>query len=234
MPLQRYGVWKGTALERRPGFGSSPHFQIRCRDQEVHYRVSVNVRSRSRPFDLLYTVDTHFKHPITEAVGRLPWGFTRLRVEDGDPALDYVRGDLFERSRMRPLPYDKPGPNNDLNERIDEYVSRAMDDVDAPLYAFGEPWKTEKRRDRCFGFRPANGIHDIHMNQGNDVRFTRDDGVWQDGALMIHFRREDRWVAVFLAYQSQSWTTHNRTGRRLIRRPKPRLRRRPGFQGVRG
>ena len=106
-------------------------------------------------------------------------------------------------------------------------VSIAMsDDVDAWLYAFGEPWISENRRDNCFGFRPTNGIHNVHMNQGNDIRFIADDGVWQDGALMIHFRSENRWIAVFLAYQSQSWQTSHRTGRRIMPRPKRHRRKR--------
>ena len=40
-------------------------------------------------------------------------------------------------------------------------------------------------RDKIFGFLPGNGIHDIHMNQGNSSRFVRDDGVWQDGGLLM-------------------------------------------------
>lgn len=220
MPLLRYGVWKGRALQRRPGLGLSPHFQILCRDHDVPYRVAVNVRSRFRPFDLLYLVDSRFVHPICEKIELLPVGFTRLRHAFGDPALDYIRGNLFERSRMRPLPFDLPGPNNDLNERIDEHIARAIRDPDAWLYAFGEQWPSENRRDNCFGFRPTNGVHDVHMNQGNHDRYARDDGVWQDGALMIHFPAENRWVAVFLAYQSQSWQTSDRTGRRVMTHPR--------------
>jgi uncharacterized protein YukJ len=29
-----------------------------------------------------------------------------------------------------------PGPNNDLNEKLDHYVKRAMDDENAILYSF--------------------------------------------------------------------------------------------------
>jgi hypothetical protein len=40
-------------------------------------------------------------------------------------------------------------------------------------------------RDKVFGFLPGNGVHDIHMNQGNSQEFRRDDGVWQDGGLLL-------------------------------------------------
>ncbi|TKH08266.1 DUF2278 family protein, partial [Bacillus wiedmannii] len=38
------------------------------------------------------------------------------------------------------------------------------------------------------------------------------DGIWQDGALLIHFENadnenENKWVGIFLAFQSQSWCT---------------------------
>ena len=44
----------------------------------------------------------------------------------------------------------------------------------APSYAFGERWGPETpSKDKVFGFKPGNGVHDIHMNQGNSARFTR-------------------------------------------------------------
>ena len=43
----------------------------------------------------------------------------------------------------------------------------------------------------------------------------KDDGVWQDGGLILHFPSTDQWVAIFLAFQSQAWHTDDRTGHRL-------------------
>ena len=50
------------------------------------------------------------------------------------------------------------------------------------------------------------------MNQGNSERFRNDDGVWQDGGLLVYFPSVDRWTAVFLKFQSQSWHTNDSTG----------------------
>ena len=70
--------------------------------------------------------------------------------------------------------------------------------------------------DKVFGFRPGNGVHDIHMNQSNVGRFVADDGVWQDGALLLHFPgAAEQWVAVFLKFQSQTWHTDDVTGHRI-------------------
>jgi hypothetical protein len=53
------------------------------------------------------------------------------------------------------------------------------------------------------------------MNQGNSQAFRRDDGVWQDGGLLLWFPAQDQWVAIFLAFQSQAWHTDDQTGHAL-------------------
>jgi hypothetical protein len=63
-----------------------------------------------------------------------------------------------------------------------------------------------------FGFRPGNGIHDVHMNQGNRDEHWHDNGIWSDGGLIFQWHESDpdRWSAIFLAFQSQSWHTDDR------------------------
>ncbi|ASZ69456.1 hypothetical protein CJ306_29915 (plasmid) [Bacillus cereus] len=43
------------------------------------------------------------------------------------------------------------------------------------------------------------GVHDVHMNQGDTgtEEWIEDYGVFQDGALIIHFKHEDKWSAIF-------------------------------------
>jgi uncharacterized protein YukJ len=91
---------------------------------------------------------------------------------------------------------------NDLNEKIDFHIQRALAEEDAMIYAFGERWGPEpNRRDKYFGFKPGNGIHDIHMNQGSGAEFKKYNGVWQDGGMLIHLPSQNRWVAVFLFWK---------------------------------
>jgi hypothetical protein len=63
-----------------------------------------------------------------------------------------------------------------------------------------------------FGFRPGNGIHDVHMNQGNRDEHWHDNGIWSDGGLIFQWPESDpdRWSAIFLAFQTQSWRTDDR------------------------
>jgi hypothetical protein len=57
------------------------------------------------------------------------------------------------------------------------------------------------------------------MNQGNSQRFRQDDGVWQDGGLLLHYPAQDQWVGVFLAFQSQAWHTDDQTGHAVTELP---------------
>ena len=104
-----------------------------------------------------------------------------------------------------------------------------MRDATARLYAFGSRWGPENNtRDKVFGFLPGNGVHDIHMNQGNVGPFVKDDGVWQDGGLILRFTNPNQWVAIFLAFQSQAWHTDDTTGHTTIPTPGPAPQPQPG------
>jgi len=48
-----------------------------------------------------------------------------------------------------------------------------------------------------------------------------DDGVWQDGALLLHFPGQAQWVGIFLAFQSQAWHTDDVTGHTVGSIPEP-------------
>jgi uncharacterized protein YukJ len=215
MGVERYGVLKGRAIGRRFGRGRKPHYQIHLFAGEDDFRVSVNIGSDSHPVDLLYLVDDQFRHPVTRRLGELPPGFTPLERRPGGAALDYIRGNLFDPARMRVLPAMVPGPDNDLNEQLDRFIQRVMGDEEAWVYAFGSRWGPERQRDDYFGFRPGNGVHNVHMNQGNNERHRDEDGIWQDGGLVLQFPVTGRWVGIFLAFQSQTWHTDDRTGRPL-------------------
>jgi uncharacterized protein YukJ len=216
VPLASYGLLKGKAIEVRLGAGQSPHYQVRLVDDTTDYRIAVNVKSQLAPSEVEYLIVERFQHPLTAIVEPLPLGFSALAKRPGSGALDYIRGNLFDRAQMRPLPFSVPGFDNDLNEKIDRLMQRAVADERAVVYAFGQRWGPEPAtKDKYFGFLPGNGIHDIHMNQGNVARFADDDGVHQDGGVLVHFADQQEWAAVFLKFQSQAWHTDDETGHRL-------------------
>lgn len=215
MPLKHYGVLKGRPVDRRLGSGRNPHYQVHIVDENRDHRIAVNVRSKLAPSEVAYVIEPRFMHPLTAGLAELPLGFTALSSRPGGLALDFIRGNLFEPWKMVPLPLDVPGPDNDLNEKVDHYIQRAMADEESFVYAFGEPWGPEDVKDKVFGFLPGRGIHDIHMNQGNAGQFSDQDGVWQDGGLILHFPAQEQWVGIFLKFQSQAWHTDDSTGHTL-------------------
>ncbi|MET1084348.1 MAG: DUF2278 family protein [Burkholderiales bacterium] len=216
MPLKNYGVLKGRAVDRRFGTGQNPHYQVRVVDEQTDYRIAVNVASQLAPSELEYLIDSDFRHAILDQLRELPAGWKSLPSKPGGVSLDFIRTNLFDPQRMRKLPFNVPGPDNDLNEKIDDFIQRAMADEEANLYAFGERWGPENTKDKIFGFLPGNGVHDIHMNQGNVGRFIDDDGVYQDGGLLVEFPRESQWVGLFLKFQSQTWHTDDQTGHQIV------------------
>lgn len=120
------------------------------------FRAAVNVLSQGSPSDLLYLVDDDLHHPVTDAVQSLGAGWHGLSPAPGGANLDYVRANLFDRSRMRPLPPDVSGPDNDLADLLDHYVEREIADATAQLSAFGQRWGPQATTPtRCSDSRPA-------------------------------------------------------------------------------
>ena len=216
MGLKHYGVLRGRVVgAKREDDADTPHYQVRVMAAGVDYRLAVNVKSQLSPSELLFLVDENFRHPLTEKLPALAEGFTALSRGPGTVALDFIRGNLFNRLDFRLLPSSLPGPDNDLSDRLAHYVDRAKSEPDAVLYGFGERWGPERgKSDKIFQFEPGC-VHDIHMNQGNDPGHRSEDGVWQDGGLILRFPSTDQWVAIFLAFQSQAWHTDDVTGHTL-------------------
>jgi uncharacterized protein YukJ len=212
--VRNYGVLKGRVVGRvMERDYDTPHYQIHLHANETDYRVAVNIRSHNRSTpELLFYVAENFAHIVTEPLPRLPEGFHRLRSSPGSPALDYVRDNLFDRRKMVLIPHDVPGRDNDLNEKLEMYIRRAEESETAYVYAFGSRWGPERRTpDKIFGFRPGNGVHNIHMNQGNPRgQHGHDNGIYQDGGILIHFPETNRWIGIFLAFQSQRWHSYDR------------------------
>jgi uncharacterized protein YukJ len=215
MPIRNYGVLKGRAVRGIPERqGRTPHFQVLVDADGTQFRVAIGTRSAVGAPDLLYSADSDFRHSFLERLVELEDGFHPLEPNRESGALDYVRGSLVTREQMRPLPVDLPGRDNDLSEKIGSLVDRAKADPAARLYAFGGRWGPEpQQRDVEFGFLPGNGLHDVHMNQGSPPGYhARDNGAWQDGALLVHFADQNRWTALFLAFQTQSWSAESTVG----------------------
>lgn len=207
MVVQDYGLWKATPVrytfENKEQDSISPHLSLFYTDNdEGEGRAAINIKSGDREESrLAYWTVPSFTHPITDKLSTLTPGFTPLAdtPEQGldGLALDFIRGILFDRSSGRILPHDVDGPNNDILDELKPLLDRALA-AKATAYIYGSAFDTGK------------GIHNVHQNQGNPARFSRDNGVFQDGALILQF--EDHFEAVFIGFASQAVHTEDGPG----------------------
>jgi hypothetical protein len=216
MALKNYSVLKGRPIHNRAGTGKKPHYQVQISADGVMYRIAINVRSQDGS-EVEYLLRAHFEHPVTDGLAKLEQGVHPLPPQPNGLALDFIRANLAQPWEFVPLAMSKDGPDNDLNDKIDALVQRAMADETAMVYAFGETWGPETKADQYFGFTPGRGIHDIHFNQGNPPGpFAGSNGPWQDGGLIFEFPEQRQWAAVFLKFQSQAWHSDDASGVPII------------------
>ncbi len=214
MPIANYSVLKGRPTAGKVVTGASRHYQITVdTGTAATFTVAVNIESVDGS-EVLYAIEQSFTPPDAAGLGTLAKGVTGLSSSTGGLALDYVREQIagkpmITRAAMTLLPKAVHGRVHGVAEEQEETASRALENAvvalldaaiaagNATVYAFGSAYADGG---------VVDGIHDIHMNQGNPVtNHGGDNGVWQDGALFLEMGGV--WTAVFLAFQTESWVT---------------------------
>ena len=212
MPVN-YGVLKGTVTGHLRD-ADDDHYQILVSAANTMYRIAVNVESSMKPPDLRFQSLTSLPSSLTHDLTVLPPGYKKLPGKPGGIAQDFVRGGIVKIDKFKVVPGNVPGANNDLKDTMEDAVVTAMALAGSVIYAFGARFGPEKQKDQYFKFSPGNGLHDIHMNQGNDKKHAGDDGVYQDGCLIFQYPN-GKYRAFYMAFQSQSFHTDNKTGHTL-------------------
>jgi uncharacterized protein YukJ len=211
MALKKYGVLKGTVTGHLRD-ADDDHYQILVTAGSAVHRIAVNVKSSApnAPSTLLFISQTKLPEAFVRGLQGLAPGYTKLVSKAGGLALDYVRNKWFKPGAMKEVPPDAPGVDNDLKDKVESAVVKAVDLAGSLIYAFGEKWGPENgKKDQYFKFLPGNGIHDIHMNQGNGGKYKKDNGVYQDGGLVFQYPN-GKWQAFFFAFQSQTFDTDDK------------------------
>src|SRR3954470_14631573 len=162
-----YGVLKGTVTGHLRD-ADDDHYQILVNAGNTMFRIAVNVHSSLNPPDLLFQSLTSLPAPLTKALTALSAGFKKLPGQNDGLSQDFVRGGIVKPSKFAVVPGNTPGVDNDLKDKLESSTVDAMDKAGSFVYAFGAKWGPETKKDQYFKFVPGNGIHDIHMNQGND------------------------------------------------------------------
>lgn len=213
---------KGSPTAGKVVAGTSTHYLITVQATGGPFTVAVNIESTDGS-EVLYFINRTFTPPDGNGLIGLPSGMTALPSQPGGSALDFVRETIngqpmISQSSMTLLPKNSPAPGagallagvvshraQALQDAITTLIGQAIADGNATLYAFGSAYADSGKID---------GIHDIHMNQGNPVAggFGHDNGIWQDGAMFLQMPSlkpdpAQQWVAVFIAFQTESWKT---------------------------
>lgn len=229
MPIQNYGVWKAKPVsytyETREQDPRSPHLTLLFRDDGPgKARAAINIKSGDRSDSrLVYWLVEDFQHPLVDRLRKLDSGFRLLEGNNnnnnnnehhagGGLALDYIRGNLFQKQTGRLLPHDIPGQNNDIIDVLEPVLDRAIARR-ATIYLYGSRFDDDNG---------SRGIHNVHMNQGSPKQWAGDNGAWQDGGLILRFDEETQnqdqdhesqdkghWEAVFLGFASQAVHTED-------------------------
>lgn len=208
MPIPNYSVLKGKATGGKVQFnrnGNSPHYLIDLKAGRQKFQAAVNIESQDGS-EVLYRIDRSFTPPNPGGLASLPAGRTAIESVGGGLALDYVRSRvknnlMVDRGSMSLLPVAQGAEDSDLHNAVVDLLDQAVADGDGTIYAFGSFYQEPGQ---------LSGIHDIHMNQGNPAdNHGADNGVWQDGAVFINLAANHHWVAIFIAFQSQTWHTDN-------------------------
>ncbi len=218
MAITNYSVLVGDPTAGKVVTGASTHYQITMQATGGPFTVAVNIQSVDGS-EVLYDIVEDFMPPDEAGLLALPMGMTKLTSEAGGLALDYVRSvvdgrPMVTKAQMTLLPEAnskaKGGGSEEermmqkartkaLENAVVTLLNMTIADKDGTIYAFGSAFADSGKVD---------GIHDIHMNQGNPVNnHGGDNGVWQDGALLIHLPSKGTWTAVFIAFQTESWST---------------------------
>lgn len=224
MPIANYSVLKGKPTGGTVVHGSSAHYQITVAATGGPFTVAVNIESVDGS-EVLYAIERGFVPPSASGLAALAAGMTKLTSAAGGLALDFVRETIsgkpmITRTAMTLLPIAPAARAAELDQAammeravmverakalenaVVALLDAAVASGKATVYAFGSAFSDGGRVD---------GIHDIHMNQGNPVKsHGGDNGIWQDGALFLEMPGTGggmSWTAVFLAFQTESWTT---------------------------
>jgi uncharacterized protein YukJ len=216
-----YGVLAGKVDRfKREDDLDSPHLQIRVidRNNEV-WRIPVNVLSGDQSFLIFHRVDPLQGHPIIASLENLEPGFVPLPANSRSAAnaLDFFRSPLFDWPTGVEVVPSKPGANNDLQDSLTTELAN-LQAQNGDIFVFGAKFPRDgeafkpRPSDRDFG--SSQGIHDIHMNQGNPPgKFEKDNGTFQDGGIILKFA--NRYVGLFLRFQTQWLPTDDQKGNRL-------------------
>ncbi len=198
---------KAKLFSRNPN--NRPHYHLLVKAEEQQFDVAINIASEAKTEDVrvLYAIKQNITLPQADALLNLPIGMFDLPAQE-IVGIDFIRDRLVTKEEMKLLPlFERSAPIESQGEpALKQLVDEVVQAPDTVIYAFGHRYDKTGSRNACWGFQPDDGIHNIHMNQGNYTGNHNDEnGRGEDGALFIYFPDTKTWTGIYIAFQTQSF-----------------------------
>ena len=209
MPLPNYGVLCGTfndfKKEDPNNFGQWFHGFIYVNTPIGVYECAVDVNSPTGQFE--YMMLGGLDPTMFTNISSLPDGYHELPRNSASGAIDYIRSPFVNQAAGCVEAFLAVW--NSLfgtKQKVwkvntgDEALNKLKDVITTStrLYVFGAPY--------TYG---GNGVHDIHMNQGDPVgsQWYAANGTWQDGCVIAARPGETKLFGYFGKFVTQSLNT---------------------------
>lgn len=231
MPLHdgyQVGIGRFVEFSSDPDvdFGDFFHGHIKIRvpkdGQEVEFNSAIDLNSPNGGIEYFFA--TNLDQSKFTTISSLPNGIHRLANNSTSGALDYKRSELISAplgcvtvwlvflewltGRRQPRGTTPWTLNSGLRAR-DQLRSMfsSPEDIER-IYLFGEPY--------TYG---GEGVHNVHCNQGDPLpdrsdpeydrkmAWYRENGIWQDGAVIVKYRSDNRLAGFFVKFLMQTLNT---------------------------
>jgi uncharacterized protein YukJ len=210
MPLAHYGILKGNLFtpQEQTYQGQWFHgvFYVTVPAASLPRRCVTDFSSANRD-RIQYKVFTNLEQALFARMAALPDGYTELARTAASGAFDYARSAILgPAARQGWIVSD----GVDAVRILQDHLSAGP----AKVFVFGEPF-TDAAPQTDAGVQSQNGMHNVHMNQGDPAHSSdgrdhqADDGIWQDGATI--FQNADGSLTAFCSkFVSQTFDTDDR------------------------
>ncbi len=186
--LKNYSCLKGIVsedLEDRTKH-TMTHHNLIVQANKLDYQVNIDIQSDSRANVKMFYIE-QFSNELLTNLGKLgDEGLFILNQLTQTYRMDYLRSGVFQIDYLKNM---QPKPWQEISSLLDAHIT-----CGTKICILGESYDdTETRSVTPYGLQlrqthnqlPPRGIHDIHLNQGNSEPHSKDNGIYQDGAIFI-------------------------------------------------
>jgi hypothetical protein len=210
MPLSQCGVLIGTLLtpKEQTYQGDWFHGIFYLTVPKAAYPERCVTDFSSATKDLIqYKVFPNLNKSLFAKILALPAGYHKLASSPHSGALDYARSPILGAGGTGTQGWVVSDGVVAVQQLQAQLSSKPV-----KLFVFGEPF-TDRSPVTTDGVTSKNGLHNVHMNQGDPAdssdgtNHQADDGIWQDGATI--FQNADGGLTAFCSkFVSQTFDTN--------------------------